>query len=186
MHKPNIILTGFMGTGKTTIGKRLAQRLGYDFIDTDDRIEQRTGKTVPAIFRDLGETAFRKMEAALVRELAGLQGKVIATGGRLMLDPGNAALLAGTGRVFCLIATPEEVLDRISRDTQSDRPLLAGDDPMARITELLDQRRVGYAQFTPVMTSGKTPDQVADTLLQCFMARNGSADAGKTPDTSQA
>lgn len=170
MKKPNIILTGFMGTGKTTIGKRLAAQLDYDFIDTDDLIEARAGRSIPEIFKDLGETAFREMEAAIVREIAGMQGQVISTGGRLMLDADNAAALTETGRVFCLIATPEEILDRVTRDTTSERPLLAVDNPMERIVELMDQRKDGYGQFPQMVTSEKTPDEVTKTLVGFFQA----------------
>ena len=110
MDRPNIVLTGFMGTGKTTVGKKIAQQLAYDFVDTDELIQERAGKTVPEIFQEMGEVAFREMEAAVARELAGRQGIVISTGGRLMLDPDNAAALSSTGRVFCLVATPEDIL----------------------------------------------------------------------------
>lgn len=170
MKKPNIILTGFMGTGKTTIGKRLAKQLDYDFIDTDDLIAKRAGKTIPKIFEELGETAFREMEAAIVREIAGMRGQVISTGGRLMLDPDNAAALTQTGRVFCLIATPEEIFDRVSKDTQSERPLLAVDNPMERIVELMDQRKEGYGRFPQMITTQKSPDEVTKTLLGFFQA----------------
>ncbi len=170
MKKPNIILTGFMGTGKTTIGKRLAKQLDYDFIDTDDMIVERAGRSIPEIFKDLGEKAFREMETAIAREVADMQGQVVATGGRLMLDPSNAAALTKTGRVFCLIATPEEILDRVSRDTGHERPLLAVDNPMGRIVELMDQRKDGYGQFPPMVTSRKSPDEITKTLIGIFQA----------------
>ena len=147
MDKPNIVLTGFMGTGKTTVGKMLARQLDYDFIDTDEFIEERAGKSVPEIFQEMGEVAFREMESAVARELADRQGVVISTGGRLMLDPGNAAALSRTGRVFCLVATPEEIMDRVTKDTSHERPLLAVPDPMQRIVELMQQRREDYGQF---------------------------------------
>lgn len=164
MGKPNIVLTGFMGTGKTTIGKLLAESLGYAFIDTDERIERQAGKTIPEIFEEEGEEAFRKMEAALARELAERQGVVIATGGRMMLDPGNAAVLSRTGHVFCLVAAPEEILERIVQDTATRRPLLAVADPMERILALLQQRRHGYRRFPQVVTSGIPPEAVVDIL----------------------
>ena len=164
MGKPNIVLTGFMGTGKTTIGKLLAESLGYAFIDTDERIERQAGKTIPEIFEEEGEEAFREMEAALARELAERQGVVIATGGRMMLDPGNAAALSRTGHVFCLAAAPEEILERITRDTATRRPLLAVADPMERIRSLLRQRQHGYRRFPQLVTSGIPPEAVVDIL----------------------
>ena len=93
----NIILTGFMGTGKSSVGRLLAKHLGYEFVDTDEWIAARCGKAIHDIFRDQGEAAFREMEAALARELGGLKKKVIATGGRLMLDAANAAALIMLG-----------------------------------------------------------------------------------------
>lgn len=170
MKAPNIILTGFMGTGKTTIGKRLAKQLDYRFVDTDELIEERAGKAIPEIFKTMGEDAFREMEGAIVREIAQMQGLVVSTGGQLMLDPDNAAALTRTGRVFCLIATPEEILERVSKDTQAERPLLAVDNPMARIVELMQQRKDGYGQFPQMVTSRKTPDEVTKTLVGVFQA----------------
>lgn len=170
MDRPNIVLTGFMGTGKTTVGKKLAQQLDYAFVDTDELIQERAGKTVPEIFQEMGEVAFREMEGAVARELADRQGMVISTGGRLMLDPGNAAALSRTGRVFCLVATPEEILDRVTRDTTHERPLLAVPDPMERIVELMQQRQEDYGQFPQMVTSEKTPDAVTNNLIGLFQA----------------
>jgi len=164
MVKPNIILTGFMATGKTTVGKLLANRLGYDFVDTDALIEERTGQKVADIFRVQGEAAFRTMEADIARELSDKEGLVISTGGRLMLDPVNAAALSRQGRVFCLVATPEEILKRASEDG-NERPLLEVPDPMQRVVELMQQREGDYTPFSQMVTSGKTPDEVVQELL---------------------
>ena len=117
----NIILTGFMGTGKSSVGRLLAEHLGYEFVDTDEWIAARCGKAIHDIFRDQGEAAFREMEAAFARELGGLKKKVIATGGRLMLDAANAAALSRAGRVFTLWATPEEIMARVANDTAAVR-----------------------------------------------------------------
>lgn len=168
MAKPNIILTGFMATGKTTVGKLLAEQLGYDFVDTDHLIEARCGQTVAEIFREKGEAAFREMEAAVARELGNKDGLVISTGGRLMLDPANAAALSKRGRVFCLVATPEEIIERASKDTQVKRPLLEVPNPMDRIVELLHQRREAYGQFSQLETSAAGPDEVTQKLIAIF------------------
>lgn len=168
MPGPNIILTGFMGTGKTTVGKLVAGRLGYRFLDTDALIEERFGRTIPEIFREEGEAAFRAMEAAVARELGRRKGLVISTGGRMMLDPGNAAALGNEGRVFCLQAAPEEILARVTKDPVGQRPLLEGDDPLARIQALLREREAGYARFTLIETSGRTPGEVAARLLELY------------------
>ena len=161
----NIILTGFMGTGKSSVGRLLAARLGFTFVDTDAVIENRCGQAIHEIFRDRGEPAFRAMEAALAEELGAGDRQVIATGGRMMLDSANAAALSRHGRVFCLWATPEEILDRLSGTGTAVRPLLEGSDPEARIRALFEERRAGYAQFIPVTTSGKTLFAVVEALL---------------------
>ena len=142
MKKPNIILTGFMATGKTTVGKLLADELGYGFVDTDELIEERSGQSVTEIFRQKGEAAFRDMEAELAREMAAKQGMVISTGGRMMLDPKNAAALSESGRVFCLVATPEEIMQRVVEDTDQRRPRREGPNPSERIVELRPNGRV--------------------------------------------
>lgn len=97
------------------------------------------------------------------RELADKNGLVIATGGRFMLDGDNAALLGKTGRVFCLVATPEEILERVKSDGNI-RPLLQVPDPLAHIVELLQQRKKGYEQFPQVVTSGKSPEEITEDI----------------------
>lgn len=170
MTRSNIILTGFMGTGKTTVGKLLAKQLGYLFVDTDELIQARSGQTIPEIFREKGEAAFRRMEADIARELGGMEGLIVSTGGRLMLDEGNAAALGANGRVFCLQATPEEIVARVANDAGVERPLLQGGSPIDRIAELMQERADGYARFTQILTSGKTPEAVARCLLDRYQA----------------
>jgi len=182
MARSNIILTGFMGTGKSTVGKLLAEQLDYEFVDTDELIQSRTGQTIPEIFREQGEAAFRGMEAAVARELGEKEGMVIATGGRMMLDAANAEALCRRGQVFCLVATPEEILQRVSADACFERPLLESPNPMERIVELMQERKAGYGRFTQLITSGKSPAEVAGELLKIF---HGNADdAVKTADSS--
>ena len=163
----NIILTGFMATGKTTIGRLLASQLGYEFVDTDRLIEDRCGLTIAEIFQEKGETVFRSMEADVARELGGKEGLVIATGGGLALDPANVAALKSRGRIFCLVATPEAIMGRASSDAVV-RPLLEGSNPMERIMELIKEREKAYMHFTQVDTTGKTPDEVVGILLACL------------------
>ncbi|UCF31583.1 MAG: 3-dehydroquinate synthase [bacterium] len=161
--RTNIILTGFMATGKTTVGRTLASQLGYEFVDTDELIETRIGMTVAEFFKEKGEAAFRKMESDLAKELADRRGLVISTGGRFMLDPDNASALGRTGRVFCLVATPEEILQRAEGDSHV-RPLLQVPNPLENIVELLQQRKEGYGQFLQLVTSEKTPETLAGDL----------------------
>lgn len=165
MTKPNIILTGFMATGKTTVGRLMAEKLGYEFIDTDELIVERSGMSVSEIFREKGEAAFRKMESELALELGNKEGLVISTGGRFMLDPANAEALSRRGRVFCLTATPEEVYARVAKDTQVRRPLLDTTDPLKRIVELMAEREDGYNRFSKLVTSGRCPEELVSQLL---------------------
>ena len=170
MSRPNIILTGFMATGKTTVGKLLAQQLRYEFVDTDNLIVERAGQTVAEIFREKGEAAFRKMESELARELGQKEGLVVSTGGRLVLDPANAAALSQRGQIFCLVATPKEIFDRVSKDKHVKRPLLDSPNPMQRIVELMQQREEDYGRFLQIVTFGKTPDEVTRNIIGIFQA----------------
>jgi shikimate kinase/3-dehydroquinate synthase len=160
MSKENIILTGFMGTGKSAVGELLARQLGCRFIDTDQLIEERTGQKVAEIFHNEGEAAFRAWENKIARELASTRQSVIATGGRLMLDSENARLLGENGQVFCLTANPDEIVRRL-RSEKGKRPLLAVPDPQHRIRELLSERARGYAQFPQINTDGKSIEEIA-------------------------
>lgn len=165
MAKQNIILTGFMATGKTTVGKLMAEQLGYEFVDTDELIVKRCGMSIAEIFREKGEAAFRKMESELARELGDKEGLVVSTGGRLMLDPANSEALGRRGRVFCLVATPEEIHDRVSKDKHVKRPLLETHNPLQRIVELMQQRKEDYGQFPKLVTTGKRPEEIAGEVL---------------------
>lgn len=164
-YNTNIILTGFMGTGKTTVGKLLAKKLKRDFIDTDQLIEERQGLTIPEIFANRGEAAFRRMEAAIAGELGEREGLVISTGGRLMLDPANVQALTRKGRVFCLVATPEEIFSRVAKDTDNYRPLLDGANPGERIAALMQERKEGYERFLTLDTGNKQPSDIVHDIL---------------------
>lgn len=166
----NIILTGFMGTGKTTVGQLLAQRLQRPFIDTDALIVEKDGRAIADIFTQDGEAAFRAWERSVALELAQQQGLIIATGGRLMLDTENAAVLSASGLVFCLTAVPQTILDRVKEDAK--RPLLNVSDPAAQIQRLLDERREGYGRFPQIHTDGQTAEQIVDRLCQRIEPQN--------------
>lgn len=153
MSERNIILAGFMGTGKSSLGRLLARDLSYRFVDTDQLIEERTGMKVREIFATRGEAAFRQLETELVRELAQETGLVVATGGGLVLNPLNVELLEQSGRIFCLTAPPEEILARISLQPGT-RPLLDDPDPLSRIVELLAARKDAYERLEQLSTAG--------------------------------
>lgn len=170
----NIVLTGFMGTGKTTIGKLLAKQLERDFVDTDQLIEARQETTIPEIFATQGETAFRLMEAEIAQELGKREGLVISTGGRLMLDPSNADALSRNGRVFCLVASPQEILSRLVSDKDNHRPLLDVPNPSEQVLELLKKRKEGYRRFLELATDNKQPAEVAKNILECIKKSQSS------------
>jgi len=164
MAQENIILTGFMGTGKSTIGRALAARLGAAFIDTDQLIEQRNNCLIADIFARQGEKAFRQMEAELAPELAERRDLVIATGGGFFTNPENIRVLRQSGRIVCLTATPEEILKRVKKQGQT-RPLLQHPDPLAQIDQLLREREPVYRLFPQISTCGQTVEQVVDALI---------------------
>lgn len=168
MNNRNIILTGFMGTGKTTVGRHLSEKLMYEFVDTDELIMSRFDMTIADIFETKGENAFRAMERAIALELAEKDRLVISTGGRMMLDEANKKALGKKGRIFCLVAGPDEIISRIVRDEGIERPLLKTSNPRNRIMELMKEREEGYARFFRVDTTGKTPEEVSDEVISVF------------------
>ncbi len=141
----NIILTGFMGTGKTAAGRLIARELGLKFVDTDNEIEKRTGASIREIFSRFGEAHFRCLETDLCQEIATQQGQVVATGGGMPIDPENRRLLSSAGVVICLRCEANEILKRVGND--GDRPMLQSDDPAQRVIELLRERESAYAAF---------------------------------------
>ena len=154
-----------MGTGKTTVGRLIARELSWAFVDTDDVIVARHG-AIDAIFAEQGEAAFRALEREVAAEVAASQHHVVATGGRMLLDPANAEALTATGRVFCLAADAGEIIRRLRVDVHGPvRPLLAGDDPAAEVARLLDERAAGYGQFEQVPTGGREPHDVATDII---------------------
>lgn len=139
-----IVLTGFMGTGKTAIGRLLAERLGLPFLDLDELIEQETGRTIKEIFAREGEPAFRCLERELIRRLAPVEDCILATGGGAVLDPENVKNLKAHGVLIGLTAKPEAILARVGKG--DERPLLSGHDRFARIQALLKARAPFYQQ----------------------------------------
>ncbi len=160
----SIVLTGFMGTGKSTVGRQLARRLEFDFVDTDALIEDRHGP-IPVIFSEHGEDHFRAIERALADELAVRRRCVISTGGRFMLDPTTCNVLGTAADTFCLTASPETLLERVVGDgREHKRPLLDTADPRRTILDLLAERAPLYERFPQVSTDEASPDQVAADL----------------------
>ena len=161
----NVILTGFMGTGKSTVGRRLASQLGWTFCDTDPMIEERAGKSIPRIFAEDGEAAFRAIETEVARGLAALEHCVIATGGGIVVTAGNLELLEAAGRVILLEASPEEIWRRVGGSDH--RPLLAHPDPQGEIVRLLGQRAGAYGRIrTKINTDGRTAGQIVQDIVE--------------------
>ena len=161
----NVILTGFMGTGKTTVGLEVARRLGRTFLDMDTEIEARAGKPIPRIFDEDGEPAFRKMEASLCKLLSRKRGMVIATGGGTLVDPANRTLMVASGTVICLSCHPDEILRRVHGS--SERPLLDVEDRRAETERLLAQRRDAYATIPwQIDTTGLSVDTVISRVME--------------------
>jgi shikimate kinase len=159
----NIVLTGFMGTGKTTVGLILAGRLSWSFVDTDALIELRSGRAIADIINQDGEMAFRHLERDACQQVAAKREQVVATGGGALLDPANRAALSESGLVVCLTCNPAEIVRRLNGD--QSRPLLAG-NPVARIQELLAARKPIYdALPNHVDTTRRTPEEVANEVL---------------------
>src|SRR5438105_1675476 len=152
-------LIGFMATGKTSVGRIVASRLGRPFVDTDALIEAEAGRSVPRIFAEDGEAAFRRLEAQAVARAAGPGGSVIATGGGVVLSRKNMDRLRQHGLIVALRADPQAILARVGR--AGDRPLL-GDDPEGRVHRLLEERSEFYREADVVVeTSALSLDAVA-------------------------
>ena len=161
----SIILTGFMGTGKTSVGREVARRLNRPFVDMDVEIEARAGKPISTIFAEEGESAFRQMEAQLCRELARAQGKVIATGGGALVDPENRRRMMASGPVFCLTCSTDEISRRLAQ--ARDRPLLEAGDRQNEIARLLAQRYEAYAAIPrQIDTTLLSTDEVATQVIE--------------------
>ncbi|MCM1127355.1 MAG: shikimate kinase [Lachnospiraceae bacterium] len=165
--KNNIILTGFMGSGKTSVGIRLSYALKRTMIDTDKWIEKRQEMTVSEIFDSRGEEAFREMETECLRELIKTcDNQIISAGGGLPVREENRRLLSKLGRVFYLKASPEAIYERLKNDTT--RPLLQVEDPLERIKTLLKAREDNYMDCADVTieVSGRTFDEILEQIKE--------------------
>lgn len=160
---PNIVLTGFMATGKSAVGRRVATITGRTFVDLDAEITAKHG-SIPEIFANGGEERFREIEREMVAEFAPRRNQVIATGGGTLLDHDNVVSFLGA-EVFTLTADAEEIHERVLADGIARRPLLAdSEDVPATINALLAERAEAYGKFTAVDTTGKSIDGVVDAL----------------------
>jgi len=158
--KMNIILCGFMATGKTSVGKKLAEILGREFVDLDAAIEAEEGISIPIIFAERGEQAFRELESCMVERIMNRTGLVVSTGGGTVVNPRNMANLKNCGVVVALTADIPTILRRAG--SGEDRPLLQTEDREERIRELLLKRAPFYAQADiTIETSSITIEEAA-------------------------
>lgn len=163
----NLVLIGFMGTGKSSVGQLVAGHLHFNFLDTDEMIEARAGRSIPEIFSQAGEGVFRQLETQLVAELGRMQHSVISTGGGLAANEANLASLKQHAFVVCLWASPEMIWERVRGQTH--RPLLQTADPLEKIRELLSAREPFYRQADALVnTEQRSVKEVAQHVLHQF------------------
>jgi shikimate kinase len=161
----NIILTGFMGVGKTSVGTQLAKDLGYTFVDVDKLIEADQNLSITSIFSKFGEPHFREVEARIIAQVMLGEGQVVSTGGGAVIQNRNREAFKKGGFVVCLTASPDVIYERIKRETH--RPLLQTADPKAKIKELLDSRTQFYDQADVCIdTSEKSVDDVIKAIKE--------------------
>lgn len=166
-HIANIALIGFMGTGKTSVGRLVAEQLRFHYLDTDEMIQTATGKTIAEIFSANGEPAFRTLEVKTVQELASKTRTVISAGGGLPLNPENLASLKTHALVVCLWASPAKIWERVKNQTH--RPLLHDSDPQKKICELLAARAPFYKQADILLnTESRSLREVAQQVIHQF------------------
>lgn len=169
----NLYLVGFMGTGKSTVGRQVAKQMNFAFIDSDQEIERLQGKPVSAIFAEQGEAAFRKMEREFIENGHPAQGCVVACGGGLVVPPGMLELLRRRGVVICLHAPIETIIERIMHTTH--RPLLQAEDRGQRLRDLYAQREALYRRTgTMVLTDSRPLREIAAHVLRVY--RHEAAD----------
>jgi shikimate kinase len=163
----NIALTGFMGCGKTAVGRVVAKVSGFEFLDTDQFIEEHVGKTIPRIFEEQGEETFRRYEREVVVRLAERESTVIATGGGLLVNEKNMNTMKQYAMVFCLWASPDSIWRRVK--DQSHRPLLQAENPRGRIIDLLEERKPAYGRSDMLInTEYRSARDVANLILSQF------------------
>ena len=161
----NIVLTGFMGTGKSEVSKELSRVLGRKAIDVDTEIEKSQRMKITEIFKQLGEPRFRDIETEMIKKISKNKNVIISTGGGAVLKQENMDTLRENGVIICLTAAPETILKRTSNN--NDRPLLQVEEPLKKIRELLEFRMPYYEKADIMIdTEGKTPSEVAGEIIE--------------------
>ena len=166
-ERPNLYLVGFMGTGKSAVGRRIAHQLGMRFVDMDREIEYGSQKTIGEIFAEDGEEHFRMLERRYVESGHPMGGCVVSCGGGLVVQPGMIECLQEKGVVICLFASPETILERTSGNLK--RPLLNVEEPEKEIRQLLKERETVYCSAgTCISTENRSIQEVADHALRIY------------------
>lgn len=172
----NIYLIGFRGTGKTSAGRLLAKDLGWEFIDADDYLEKKAGKTIKQIFQGGGEDLFRDVEGEVIRELSGMEDKIVAAGGGAVLREENVRNMKQNGLVILLEADARTIHDRLQIDPKShtQRPNLTNLDSLDEIIHLMEYRRPYYEKAADhrINTTAISPAEVAKKILSVYKSRS--------------
>jgi shikimate kinase len=173
--KTNIALVGFMGTGKSTVGKKLAELLNKEYVEMDLLIEQKVGKSIPKIFAEDGEMRFRELELEMAKELSKRTNSVISTGGGVVLNKLNLDYLSTTSEIVVLMATPKEIIKRIMKDGPEKRPVIAKPDPLAEIKKVLEYRTPLYKNASKyiVNTTGKSVESIVREIIDILEGKRG-------------
>ena len=176
--KSNIALVGFMGTGKSSVGRGLADRLQKKFVEMDDLIVDKAGKSIPQIFADEGAIRFRELEMAVCKDVATMTDVVISCGGGVILNKLNLDYLAQSSEILCLYATAKEIFQRVMAEGKEKRPLLAKPNPMQEIRKLLEYRKPLYERSTNlrINTTNKTLKQIEQEIID-LLEGNKDVDA---------
>jgi shikimate kinase len=167
----NIVLAGFMGTGKTAVSTELARLTGYNNVDIDEEIEKTAGMSIPDIFEKFGEPHFRDLETEEIKKVCKGRNLIISLGGGAVMRDENMQAVREGGIIVCLVAEPETILQRTGNDT--NRPLLQVEDPLKKINDLLNLRKPFYERAdVMVQTDSKSPLEVADEILEIVKIKN--------------
>ncbi len=162
--RKNIVITGFMGTGKSVVAKELARKLKMEFIDMDQIIEERQELTISDIFARYGENYFREQENKLVKELSQKENMVIATGGGTLISSDNNRILSQKGKIICLYADSQTIYNRVKR--KNNRPLLKGENVLSEINRLLEERKRIYNNIKwKIDTTNLNIQEVTDKII---------------------
>ena len=188
MSSDNIILVGFMATGKSHVARIISRATGRQAADLDEEIVRRAAKPIHQIFSDDGEAVFRAMERHAAFSLCEGEDKIIAAGGGAFAQESTRKVLLDNGTVFCLTASPETIFYRISRGNMNAavRPMLAGGDPLERIRQLLSERAAAYdlAHYS-IPTDDQTPEQVADEILRIYQTETRQTESPTPTDAGR-